>query len=137
MFAPGFATIGRLIEGDTVARKCGVQVGDAIVAVNGQGFRRFAPDFYDEDLENLSPDTYVPNDQRVLHLGTGEAYQQLMEKIKSVKAAGDPALVLSLERYGWDAKINSWPRFLAAREDSVPNAMKMLQVCTITWLSRG
>lgn len=30
-------------------------------------------------------------------------------------------------RYSWDAKINSWPRFLIAREGDVPSAMKMLQ----------
>ncbi len=29
--------------------------------------------------------------------------------------------------YSWDAKVNSWPRFLKAREGNVPEAMKMLQ----------
>ena len=27
MFSPGFAQIGRLLDGDTVAKKCGVKVG--------------------------------------------------------------------------------------------------------------
>ena len=30
-------------------------------------------------------------------------------------------------RYSWDAKVNSWPRFLRARDGDVPAAMKMLQ----------
>lgn len=127
MFSPGFAQVGRLLDGETVARKCGVKVGDCIVAVNGQGFRRFAPDFDEDDLENLSKDTHVPNDNNVLHLGKGEAYNSLLGRIKTVKAAGSPPLALSLERYGWDAKVNSWPRFLEARDGNVPSAMKMLQ----------
>lgn len=127
MFSPGFAQVGRLLDGETVARKCGVKVGDCIVAVNGQGFRRFAPDFEESQLENLSEDTHVPNDSKVLHLGKGEAYSALLSKIKAIKSAGSPPLALSLERYGWDAKVNSWPRFLGAREDNVPAAMKMLQ----------
>lgn len=127
MFSPGFAQVGRLLDGETVARKCGVRVGDCIVAVNGQGFRRFAPDFDEEDLENLSKAIHVPNDNNVLHLGKGEAYSSLLGRIKTVKAAGSPPLALSLERYGWDAKVNSWPRFLEARDGNVPSAMKMLQ----------
>lgn len=127
MFSPGFAQIGRLLDGDTVAKKCGVKVGDCIVAVTGKGFRRFAPDFDDSELENLSQETHVPNDNQVLHLGKGEAYSALLARIKAVKAAGSPPLTLSLERYGWDAKVNSWPRFLEARDGNVPAAMKMLQ----------
>ena len=60
-------------------------------------------------------------------MGKGEAYESLLGKIKEIKAAGDPPLALSLERYGWDAKINSWPRFLDARDGNVPQGMKMLQ----------
>ena len=52
MFSPGYAQVGRLLDGDTVALKCGVNVGDCIVAVNGQGFRRFAPDYEEKELEN-------------------------------------------------------------------------------------
>lgn len=128
MFCSGYATIGRLLDGKTVAKESGIQVGDCIVAVNGQGFRRFAPDYAEKDLENLSPDTHATNDQKVLHLGKGEAYQSLLAKIKAIKATnGSPPLLLSLERYTWDAKVNSWPRFLEAREGNVPNAMKLLQ----------
>merc|ERR1719464_453866 len=127
MFSPGFAQIGRLIDGETVGRKSGVEVGDVIVAVNGSGFRRFAPDFDEKDVTNLSEDSHIPNDNSVLHLGRGEAYDALLTKIKTIKSAGSPPLVLSLERYNWDAKVNSWPRFLEARDGDVPAAMKMLQ----------
>lgn len=127
MFSPGFAQIGRLLEGETVARKSGVRVGDIIVAVNGSGFRRFASDFDESEVTNLSKDSYIPNDNNVLHLGRGEAYDALLTKIKTIKSAGSPPLVLSLERYSWDAKVNSWPRFLKAREGDVPAAMKLLQ----------
>mmetsp|Transcript_6277 Transcript_6277/g.15258 ORF Transcript_6277/g.15258 Transcript_6277/m.15258 type:complete len:364 (-) Transcript_6277:153-1244(-) len=127
MFSPGFAQIGRLLDGETVARKSGVRVGDVIVAVNGAGFRRFASDFDDSEVTNLSEDSYIPNDNNVLHLGRGEAYDALLTKIKTIKSAGSPPLVLSLERYSWDAKVNSWPRFLKARDGDVPAAMKMLQ----------
>lgn len=127
MFSPGFAQIGRLLEGDTVARKSGVEVGDIIVAVNGSGFRRFASDFDESEVVNLSKDCHIPNDNNVLHLGRGEAYDALLTKIKTIKSAGSPPLVLSLERYTWDAKVNSWPRFLKARDGDVPAAMKMLQ----------
>ena len=99
MFSPGFAQIGRLLEGETVARKSGVKVGDVIVAVNGSGFRRFASDFDDSEVTNLSKDSYIPNDNNVLHLGRGEAYDALLTKIKTIKSAGSPPLVLSLERY--------------------------------------
>lgn len=127
MFSPGFAQIGRLLDGETVARKSGVKVGDVIVAVNGSGFRRFAPDFDENEVTNLCKDSHIPNDNSVLHLGRGEAYDALLTKIKTIKSAGSPPLVLSLERYTWDAKVNSWPRFLAARDGDVPAAMKMLQ----------
>lgn len=127
MFSPGFAQVGRLLDGETVARRCGVKVGDCIVAVNGQGFRRFAPDFDEEELENLSKESHVPNDNKVLHLGKGEAYSSLLGRIKTIKASISPPLALGLERYGWDAKVNSWPRFLEARDGNVPAAMKMLQ----------
>lgn len=127
MFSPGFAQIGRLLDGETVARKSGVRVGDVIVAVNGAGFRRFAADFDDSEVTNLSKDSYIPNDNNVLHLGRGEAYDALLTKIKTIKSAGSPPLVLSLERYAWDAKVNSWPRFLKARDGDVPAAMKLLQ----------
>mmetsp|Transcript_55070 Transcript_55070/g.62354 ORF Transcript_55070/g.62354 Transcript_55070/m.62354 type:complete len:364 (+) Transcript_55070:70-1161(+) len=127
MFSPGFAQIGRLLDGETVARKSGVEVGDVIVAVNGSGFRRFASEFDEKDVTNLSNDSHIPNDNTVLHLGRGESYDALLTKIKTIKSAGSPPLVLGLERFSWDAKVNSWRRFLEARDNDVPAAMKMLQ----------
>ena len=106
MFSPGFASVGRLLDGDTVAKKSDVKVGDVIVAVNGSGFRRFAPDFDESEVENLSKEDHMPNDNNVLHMGRGECYDALLTKIKTVKAGGDPPLVLSLERYCWDAKVS-------------------------------
>lgn len=129
MFYPGFATIGKLLKGETVARKFGVQVGDCIVAVNGQGFRRFAPDYKEEDILLLNDEdnaVTVKLDNAVVP--PGDAYNQLLAKIKAIKAAApDPPLILTLERYGWDARCNSWPRFLVARENKVPDAMMMQQ----------
>ena len=132
MFSPGFAQIGRLLEGETAAKKAGVQVGDVIVAVNGSGFRRFAPDYDEAKVVDVTQNSNgskntAANDNAVMHLGQGEAYSALLTKIKTVKTAGSPPLVLSLERYTWDARVNSWPRFLEAREGDVPAAMKMLQ----------
>ncbi|KAL3918816.1 MAG: hypothetical protein SGILL_004057 [Bacillariaceae sp.] len=132
MFSPGFAQIGRLLEGETAAKKAGVQVGDVIVAVNGSGFRRFAPDYEEDKVVDVTQNgngskDAAANDNAVMHMGQGEAYSALLTKIKTVKSAGSPPLVLSLERYTWDARVNSWPRFLEAREGDVPAAMKMLQ----------
>ena len=128
MFAPGFAGIGRVLPGDTVARRAGVMVGDIIVAVNGQGFRRFAPDYDEDEVKNLNEDDDHEDldlDHRVV--SPGSAYDSLLAKIKSVKTEGDPPLMLSLERYGWDARPNSWKRFLDARDGNVPDAMTMIQ----------
>ena len=129
MFYPGYAVIGKLLKGETVARKFDVQVGDCIVAVNGHGFRRFAPDFKEGDILALNDaDNTVTVELDNAVVAAGEAYNQLLSKIKAIKAAApDPPLVLSLERYGWDARCNSWPRFLAARENNVPDAMMMQQ----------
>ena len=38
MFLPGYASVGGMLDGQTLARKHGVKVGDYIVAVNGEGF---------------------------------------------------------------------------------------------------
>lgn len=38
-----------MMEGETLARVGGVRVGDYIVGVNGEGFRRFPPDFDEEE----------------------------------------------------------------------------------------
>ncbi|CAB9529316.1 SEC14-like 1 (Saccharomyces cerevisiae) [Seminavis robusta] len=129
MFLPGYAVIGKLLKGETVARKFDVRVGDVIVAVNGTGYRRFAPDYKEADVEYLNKDEEkvdVTLDNAVV--AAGEAYNQLLSKIKAIKAAApDPPLILTLERYGWDARSNSWPRYLAARDNNVPDAMMMQQ----------
>lgn len=174
MFSPGFASIGRVLPGDTVAQRAGVKVGDIIVAVNGQGFRRFAPDYDEAEVIKLNKidkaddgggggggggggddgddddangdngakngstkngDDYgecndpVANEVELDHriVPSGSAYEQLLACIKSVKAAGDPPLLLSLERYDWDARPHSWRRFLEAHDGKVPDAMTMLQ----------
>ena len=57
MFLPGYASVGGLVvdpNKTTLAQKFGVKVGDYIVAVNGEGYRRFPPDFKAEELEDLS-----------------------------------------------------------------------------------
>jgi len=123
MFVPGYATILRLIDGETMAKKCGLQPSDVIVAVNGIGFRRFA-------LAGYTPEEGEEDKYRVLkNVEKGEGYSALMSKIKSVKAAADPEapLVLNLERYGWDEQPNSWERFLKARNGDVPTALQMQQ----------
>jgi len=136
MFTPGYASVGRLLEGETVARKCGVKVGDVLVAVNGEGFRRFKPEHKDEDLDDLTSHMdgmgLKDLDEKARVIAgkkDGEHYTALLGKIKAVKKAADPEnpLLLSLERYDWDSRVNSWPRFLVAREGDVPAAMQMIQ----------
>ena len=126
MFVPGFATVLRLLDGDTMARRSGVQMGDVFVAVNGEGFRRFPPEVEDPSDANLDEGEKVLKNTVVKE---GEGYAGLMGKIKAVKGAGDPEqpLVLSLERYGWDEPPNAWERFLKARNGDVPAAMAMRQ----------
>ena len=140
MFLPGFAVVGRLLDGDTVARKAGVAVGDIIVAVNGSGFRRFAPEKQQlaapaSTTDGSDPaasssegaDEAVELDHAVVP-ADGQAYHNMLAKLKAVKAAnGDPPLILTLERHGWDSQANAWGRFLAARDHMVPNAMQMFQ----------
>ena len=140
MLNPGYAAIGRLLDGDTIARRCGVAVGDIIVAVIGEGFRRFKAEYKNDELEDLTKNSEgmdlsakQSDDQdtsgKVVTLKTGESYAALLAKIKRVKQDSDPSnpLVLSLERYSWDSRVHAWPRFLVARDGDVPAAMKMQQ----------
>lgn len=163
-FNPAYATIDRLISDDTIAGKCGLIPGDCIVAVNGEGFRRFAPDYeqntkidelrtnldgsmnisFDEEAEETDTNGIDETEEdieetkkvkrlkyRVIPSGMngGEAYNALIREIKEIKSENNPdnPLLLSLERYGWDSRVNAWPRFLLARNNDVPMAMKMMQ----------
>jgi len=149
-FTPGYASIGRLIDGETVARKFGVMVGDYIVAVNDKGFRRYPSKFDEEEIEDLTSklesssigfvSEKTDNDKqlkmRVLSgIKEGEGYAALLETIKEVKNAQDTAnpLLISLERYGWDSRVNSWHRFLTARDGNVSEANEMIQMHK-TWI---
>jgi CRAL/TRIO domain len=135
MFTPGYATVGRLLppsngESTSMAQQFNVHPSDIIVAINGHGFRRFAIENADS-LVVLNPEdqeVQVDLDHAVVTGTDGSAYQQLMSKLKAVKAAnGDPPLIITFERYGWDTKTNAWIRFLTARDHNVPAAMKMMQ----------
>lgn len=156
MFLPGYASVGGMIEGDTLAKQHGVRVGDHIVAVNGEGFRRFPPDFQDEhlkdvtegvDLINLSEEKgYAAGEGEILDdekerrrelkgrvvpagKNAGEAYERLLARIREIKGArsADDPLCVSLERYEWDSRVNSWSRFLSARRGNVPEAVALVQ----------
>lgn len=126
MFLPGYAIVDKILDGETVAKKAGVATGDVIIAVNGECFRRFEPDDNDKDAPSLSEDVDVTLDNAVIESGKG--YDNLLSKIKEIKGCGgDPALILSLLRFGWDARPNSWKRFLTARDGNVAEAMQMIQ----------
>lgn len=155
MFAPGYASVAALVgEDETLAKKAGVQVGDYIVAVNGEGFRRFPPDFKEEELKDVTEgvdlinfaDDNVHNDAaaeteeneidkvKKQHLKDrvmtskkpGDTYDALLGKIRAVKSSSTPLLV-SMERYSYDSRVHSWSRFLSARNGNVPSAMTMIQ----------
>jgi hypothetical protein len=125
LFLPGYALVGRLLPGDTVARAAGVLPGDVLVAVDGRGFRRFKPDHKPEEAKVLTGSQGAPElDHAVVE--PGSAYEQLLAKIKSLKASGQ-TFTLTLERYGWDARPLSWPRFLQARDGNVMEGMALMQ----------
>lgn len=113
MFLPGYASVGGMLDGNTLAKKHGVKVGDYIVAVNGEGFRRFPPDFQDEhlkditeglDLINLSggENGYAAGEGEILDdekerkrelkgrvvtgKKSGEVYERLLAKIREIKS---------------------------------------------------
>jgi hypothetical protein len=158
MFAPGYASVASLVgDGETMAKKAGVKVGDYIVAINGEGFRRFPPDFKEDELKDVTEgvdlinfaDDDVHNDAssaaaveteneieklKKQHLKDrvmtskkpGDTYEALLGKIRAVKSSSEPLLV-SMERYSYDARVHSWSRFLSARNGNVPSAMTMIQ----------
>lgn len=136
---PGYACVGILLEGDTIAKRCGIRPGDIIVAVNGEGMRRFKPDFPSSQLKDITVKTdsapmsnkIDENYDKTLNLPTGDNYRALLSKIKDIKkaaASGEgPALEVMLERHSWDSRPHAWPRYLTARDGDVPLAMKMHQ----------
>ena len=69
-----------------------MEVGDCIVAVNGHGYRRFAPDFKEKEYTNINKEdekVEVELDNQVV--AAGDAYDQMLSKIKAIKAAApDP-----------------------------------------------
>lgn len=145
MFLPSYATIGKLLEGDTVAKRCHVAVGDCIVAVNGLGFRRFPIECEESDIVDLTPKiekmkistsnsslskTYEDqNLHRVLKGKNDECYAALLKCIKEAKSSQtkEKPFILRLERYGWDSRVHSWRRFLAARDGDVQLATSMIE----------
>lgn len=130
-------TILHLLEGeDSIARKAGAKPGDCIVCVNGKGYRRFAPEYPDEELEHLNGEyETLTEEQTKLRASTltgfekSEHYFMVLQAIKDIKGAADPErpLVLQLERYGWDSKVHSFGRFLAFNDGYVVEALGMLE----------
>jgi len=142
MFIPGYAVIAKVFA-EGVAR--GVQAGDVLVAVNGRGFRRFEPDYDDADagiLKLQAPQVKVDLDHRVVSAdeqgvddedetenGSKKIYDTLLDEIKLRKGESteDAPMILTFERYTWDARPHAWGRFLLARDSNIPNAMTMWQ----------
>jgi hypothetical protein len=149
MFSPGYACVGKVLElqGETtIAKQCGVQVGDIIVAINGEGFRRFKPDYPLEDLEDVTLSSTegdekttttptmnnTPEMGKVMTLKEGENYKAMLNRIKEIKKDAPETLVVTLERYTWDSQCHAFGRYCKARNDNVPLAMGMQQE-HVTW----
>eukprot|EP00979_Chaetoceros_neogracilis_P003304 scaffold582_cov286-Chaetoceros_neogracile.AAC.1 len=92
IFVPSYAAISELVEGDTVARKCGVSPGDYIVAVNDLEFRRFPA-----LISNYPKQT--SNKSTTHKFKRGEGYATTFGEIKQIKSRKDPEnpLILTLE----------------------------------------
>ena len=129
-------TVLNLVEGDSIARHAGVKVGDCIVAINGEGCRRFAPEYDEKDMEYLSGNYEKLTEEQtklkstiLAGLDKSQHYNTILQKIKDIKGAADPEhpLILHLERHGWDSKSYSFGRFLAANDGDVVKAMGMLE----------
>jgi hypothetical protein len=140
MFVPGYAVVAKIFD-EGVAFQAGVLPGDILVAVNGVGYRRFAPDYDSDDVLELHPYVKVDQDHRVLSPddvtddyqdtceGARKVYDTLLEDIKlqKGKSTSETPLVLTFERYTWDARPHAWSRFLTARENNIPDAMTLWQ----------
>eukprot|EP00542_Grammatophora_oceanica_P016730 CAMPEP_0194034680 /NCGR_PEP_ID=MMETSP0009_2-20130614/7105_1 /TAXON_ID=210454 /ORGANISM="Grammatophora oceanica, Strain CCMP 410" /LENGTH=398 /DNA_ID=CAMNT_0038675709 /DNA_START=20 /DNA_END=1216 /DNA_ORIENTATION=- len=138
IFLPGFGIVHKLLDGETVARTCGVIRGDCIVGVSGLGFRRFPPDYPEDQLKDLTmgveprelTDEEKERKHRVIKdAKKGETFKALIERIKEIKAAEDPEnpLELLLERHGWDSRANSLGRFLSVTDKIIVDTMGLLQ----------
>eukprot|EP00574_Skeletonema_japonicum_P006674 CAMPEP_0201714288 /NCGR_PEP_ID=MMETSP0593-20130828/838_1 /ASSEMBLY_ACC=CAM_ASM_000672 /TAXON_ID=267983 /ORGANISM="Skeletonema japonicum, Strain CCMP2506" /LENGTH=427 /DNA_ID=CAMNT_0048203555 /DNA_START=23 /DNA_END=1306 /DNA_ORIENTATION=+ len=84
MFSPGYSSVGGVPDDSesspTLAKKFGVKVGDYLVAVNGEGYRRFPPDFPEEELEELTKiDTDLINLSSVEEEGKQQQEQDTAE----------------------------------------------------------
>lgn len=126
-FVPGYAVVSKVFN-EGMALEGGVQVGDFLVAVNGKGFRRFAPDYGPEEAEELTPDIKVNLDHRVFP-SDEVPYLKLVQTIKWHKAEStyEEPLILTFERYSWDARPHAWERFYEARNQNVAEAMSLWQ----------
>lgn len=146
MFVPGYASVGEVLEldGRTLAIRSGVEVGDFVVAVSGEGFRRFPPDFEDSELEDVTKGIDLINLEKsasnvqltpeqaeekkrlkgrvVKSDKIGGTYDRLLDRIREIKSERSPSdpLEIHLERYTWDSRVHSWSRFLSARRGNVP-----------------
>jgi len=108
--------------------------GDCIVCVNGQGYRRFPPDYPDKDLERVggkheiveSEEQAAAKETTLTGLDQRQHYRTVLKVMKE-SSAGDVPLTLQLERHGWDSKAHSFERFLVANDGDVVNAMGMLE----------
>lgn len=137
MFSPGYACVGKLLDGETIAKCCGVKVGDVLVAINGEGYRRFKSQYPVKDLENVTQSLKEDKHEAValnnleygktLVLPTGQNYTTLLNRIKQVKKEAPDSLSLVFERYTWDSQCHAFERFLKARDNNIPLAMKMQQ----------
>jgi hypothetical protein len=125
-----------LVEGDTVARKCGVSPGDYIVAVNDLEFRRFPARYDEKDVTTQCEGASISNypkqtsSKSTTHkFKRGEGYAATFGEIQQIKSRKDPEnpLILTLERYGWNSRGNAWHRYLAARDGHVGFAIKMME----------
>ena len=129
-------TVLKLVDGESIARQAGVMIGDCIVAVNGEGCRRFAMEYDEKEMEYLSGKYEELNEEQMklkskllTGLDKSQHYCTILQKIKDIKGAADPEhpLILHLERHGWDSKAHSFGRFLATNDGNVVKAMGMLE----------
>jgi hypothetical protein len=135
MYNPSYAIIDNLITEDILGYDIDIKQGDYLVAICYEGFRRLPSKF---DLQSPFQcladsceiqENAVSIDRVVTENSSGDVFQAMMTKIKELEEASnvDMPLIIHLERYGWDARPNSWSRFLAARDGDASAALQMLE----------